>query len=126
MFHGGSLCISQHRGQPAIDVAPARHFRLGLSGASRSRGPARARTDRGRSRFAVSGFHNARKHGFKIRGCDPYSSARYFDGWSKDPELEPTDCDEPPVAPATLHLLKKGWRYHGLIDPDETPRSAQR
>jgi REP element-mobilizing transposase RayT len=71
-------------------------------------------------------LNNARKHGRKIRGCDPYSSARYFDGWSRDPKLEPTDCDASPVAPATLSLLKKGWRYHGLIDPDETPKSAQR
>ena len=66
---------------------------------------------------------NHRRHDRRRKGADIYSSARYFNGWRRAPQLPETDCDPPPVAPAQTHLLEKGWKYsrRGLIDPDETP-----
>jgi hypothetical protein len=66
-------------------------------------------------------LHNARRHGIQIEGADPYSSARYSDGFSKPIDLPPTSATDPPVAPPEASLLKSGWRYVGLIDPDEMP-----
>jgi hypothetical protein len=66
-------------------------------------------------------LHNARRHGIQIEGADPYSSARYSDGFSKPIDLPPTSATGPPVAPPEASLLKSGWRYVGLIDPDEMP-----
>lgn len=70
-------------------------------------------------------LHNARRHGANIEGADPYSSARYFDGFSRPIALPPTSATDPPVAPAETTLLKSGWRYIGLIDPDEMPAGAR-
>ena len=70
-------------------------------------------------------LHNARRHGSRIHGVDMYSSARYFDGFSKPHELPPPqDPSIVPVAKAKTHLLKKRWRWIGLIDVDETPTGA--
>jgi len=71
-------------------------------------------------------LHNARRHGARVRGVDELSSARYFDGWAKATGLPPPDESEaPPVAPPSTELLRKRWRYIGLIDPDETPRTKR-
>jgi REP element-mobilizing transposase RayT len=67
---------------------------------------------------------NARKHGHLftvLGGYDPFSTAQYFDGWSR-PLIG--YLEEPaPFTPVTARtwLLRAGWRKHGLIDPDEAP-----
>jgi REP element-mobilizing transposase RayT len=69
---------------------------------------------------------NARRHLVKagrrlpsISAIDPASSGRWFEGWVQAPERA---LDPPAVAPARTWLLRKGWRRHGLIRPDEIPR----
>ena len=81
---------------------------------------------------------NARKHGehtlaplhWSATYVDPYSSARYFDGFTRDigppttaiHNTETTGAaDATPVAPAETWLLRVGWRRHGLICPNATP-----
>jgi len=69
---------------------------------------------------------NARRH---ARGqgrsvaIDPGSSGRWFDGWLR---LLLQEDSGHPGAPAVARprtwLLRMGWRRHGLLDPDETPR----
>ena len=69
---------------------------------------------------------NHRRHGSRTRGPDPFSSGRYFDGWRhRGVDAEPGE--DSPVAPATTHLLTKGWKYsrRGLIDPDEVPGAVR-
>jgi REP element-mobilizing transposase RayT len=82
---------------------------------------------------------------------DPWSSARWFDGWARRPEFDvekerelrpalgpprelgpprgssPSATPPPTVvqAPATW-LLSVGWRHHGLLLPWETPGGAGR
>jgi hypothetical protein len=71
---------------------------------------------------------NARKHGAQ-RGerhsaawLDPFSSARWFDGWR---ELPAAPVPEPgPILAPRIWLLTTGWRRHGLIGTDETPSTA--
>jgi hypothetical protein len=53
---------------------------------------------------------------------DPASSSRWFSGWAQPTE---PPADAPAVAPARTWLLRTGWRRHGLIRPDEIPRSAR-
>jgi hypothetical protein len=66
-------------------------------------------------------FGNARKHGHRLQGLDPFSSASTFDGWrgrvreARDALLA--------VVPRTW-MLVKGWKWHGLLDPDATPGRA--
>lgn len=71
-------------------------------------------------------LNNFRKHeaqrGRKLasRWIDPCSSAVLFDGW-RDASTRPhVDRDLGTLPPRTW-LLSKGWRMHGLIDPDEIP-----
>jgi len=90
-------------------------------------------------------LQNLRRHGIHIAGPDPYSSAPEFEGWSPvgrrapDPREFPAgsrmggDSASAPqplrramrsAAPhAETWLLGIGWARHGLIDPNETPRS---
>ena len=79
---------------------------------------------------------NARKHGVHRRESlhwsetyiDPFSSARYFDGFTSGvgpPRLRNSDRALP-VAAAQTWLLRTGWRRHGLIDPNETPGRNRR
>jgi hypothetical protein len=72
---------------------------------------------------------NARRHA-KAAGAklgrlvrfDPASSARWFDGWRRDVEVESAPTDAPaPVARARTWLLTMGWRRHGLLDPADIP-----
>src|SRR5262249_57363352 len=76
-------------------------------------------------------LQNARRHGLELasawHGMDPFSSAWWFDGWSREDwrsGLSPPDT--PSVTPAKSWLLKTGWRRHGLIGITEGPadRSA--
>jgi putative transposase len=69
-------------------------------------------------------LQNYRKHAAQRgercgRGwTDPCSSARWFDGWSR----EVLRSNEPsPVAEPKTWFFAKGWQIHGLISPDETP-----
>lgn len=71
---------------------------------------------------------NARRHGIAPRRnpdwIDPFSSGRYFTGWSRAPRDGPAERDaDAPVAPAETWLLSVGWRRHGLIDPADVPRA---
>ncbi len=68
---------------------------------------------------------NARRHA-PARGragaIDPASSGRWFDGWRRLlTGGEHGDAGGPAVARPLTWLLRRGWRRHGLIDPDESP-----
>jgi REP element-mobilizing transposase RayT len=52
---------------------------------------------------------------------DPWSSAAWFDGWSKPP---PTGGGLPVVARPRTWLVTIGWRRHGLLRPGEKPGRA--
>lgn len=68
-------------------------------------------------------LNNARHHGL-IRGrtragwVDPYSSGTVFDGWRMEVGAAAFAV---PAARARTWLLTRGWRRHGLLDPDEAP-----
>jgi hypothetical protein len=49
---------------------------------------------------------------------DPYSSARWFDGWSQP---TPRPAAPAPVASPRTWLLATGWRRRGLIRAGEVP-----
>jgi REP element-mobilizing transposase RayT len=69
---------------------------------------------------------NARKHGTRLRGIDPASSGRWFDGWRG--RVDPRDAvgGGREVAAPRSWLLGVGWRRRGLIGVDETvPESAR-
>jgi REP element-mobilizing transposase RayT len=86
-----------------------------------------ARTPRDVRGLLVYVLQNARHHrGTQAprRGAwvDPYSSARFFDGWSRSVILDgPPPDGPPPVAPPHSWLLRVGWRRHGLVRPEEAP-----
>lgn len=69
---------------------------------------------------------NSRKHAAKTSrglppsavGLDPASSGRWFDGWTNTTAQA---SDEPAVRAPRTWLLQRGWRRHGLIDPNEVP-----
>ena len=76
-------------------------------------------------------MNNARRHGERLEaygGIDPFSSARYFDGWSRERWRRGLDppADEPCVVPAESWLLTEGWRRHGAIGPSEVPAAARK
>ncbi|MFN0006607.1 MAG: transposase [Planctomycetota bacterium] len=62
-------------------------------------------------------LHNARHHGLRVMGVDPYSSGPWFDGWRQGTVL----AGEGPAARARTWLLREGWRRHGLIGIEEDP-----
>jgi REP element-mobilizing transposase RayT len=59
-------------------------------------------------------LNNAAKHGVELpRGApDPYSSARWFDGWRGASKC---DSDSSPLTRARTWLLSVGWLRHGRI-----------
>jgi putative transposase len=64
-------------------------------------------------------LQNHRKHGHdRGQRVDPCSSALWFQGW-KD-QVRTTLSS--PVVTARTWLGRWGWRRHGLLDPNETPR----
>ncbi len=74
-------------------------------------------------------MQNARRHGEPtagwVGGVDPFSSARYFDGWRVAPALPAlAEGLAPVVSPARTWLLTTGWRRHGLIGVDEVPAAG--
>jgi REP element-mobilizing transposase RayT len=69
-------------------------------------------------------LHNAAKHGVAPMCVDPYSSARWFEGWDRA-----SNTREPPPNPlarAKTWLLSVGWLRHGriAIELGEIPTSA--
>jgi REP element-mobilizing transposase RayT len=91
-----------------------------------------ARTPRDVRHVLVYVLQNARHHEATRaprRGAwvDPYSSARFFDGWSRPVTLlGPPPDGPPPVAEPQGWLLRVGWRRHGLVRPEETPARGSR
>jgi hypothetical protein len=76
---------------------------------------------------------NRRKHASSAtqavgRDFDVCSSAWWLDGWDRPPSPlgPPYRADDPPVAPAETWLLQTGWKRHGLIRVDESPRLMAR
>jgi REP element-mobilizing transposase RayT len=67
-------------------------------------------------------LNNAVKHGCRLQRekLDPYSSARWFDGWTRAPSSsEPLTS---PLARAKTWLLSVGWSRHGRLELAETSR----
>jgi hypothetical protein len=64
-------------------------------------------------------LNNFRKHVRGARGLDPYSSARWFRGWTAGAPRG-TDASSP-VALATTWLGRVGWRKGGQLRVDELP-----
>lgn len=64
---------------------------------------------------------NARKHGAWSSRTrpDPLSSAAWFEGWR---ETLPEPAESAPTASARTWLLRRGWRFHGLIRIGDTPK----
>jgi REP element-mobilizing transposase RayT len=62
-------------------------------------------------------LQNARHHGLRLLGVDPYSSDPWFDGWKRGLVL----ASQGPAARARTWLLREGWRRHGLIGIEESP-----
>jgi len=65
-------------------------------------------------------MHNARHHGLHVLGIDPYSSGRWFNGWSRKMVF----ASRGPTTAARSWLLRVGWRLHGLIGIEEKLRTA--
>ena len=62
------------------------------------------------------------------KGCwvDAYSSGPWFDGWSRRIRRPKGCTGPPPHPPPRTWLLRRGWRKHPLIDPNEIPGRARR
>jgi REP element-mobilizing transposase RayT len=73
------------------------------------------------ARLKKAGMKNVTPLG-RARGVDSFSSARWFEGWRTALAARPTA--DPPVAEPRTWFLQRGWRLHGLIDPNEIPASA--
>jgi REP element-mobilizing transposase RayT len=79
-------------------------------------------------------INNARRHGEHRdvlphqlpTWLDPYSSARYFDGWHERCAMSMPPPGEPcPVAPAETWLLAQGWRKHGTVPMNTMPAAGR-
>lgn len=65
----------------------------------------------------LNAHKDASKIGHRIAGFDPYSSAKYFDGWADANPRPPPN--ERLVTRPRAWLLTTGWRRAGLIRTDE-------
>ena len=63
-------------------------------------------------------LHNARHHGLRVVGVDPFSSGAWFDGWR---ELAARATRASPCATAATWLLSVGWCRAGYIGVAESP-----
>ncbi len=68
---------------------------------------------------------NTRKHtrGRCAPGIDPFSSMRWFEGFS-GPVLPANRDGEPEVSTPYIQALKRCWQYLGRISPSEIPGQA--
>ncbi len=82
------------------------------------------RTPREVRRALAYVLQNARKHGVRLFGIDPFSSASAFDGWDV-PSRKRTGAAPPVSAPLTW-LMRIGWMRHGRVRLDESPRVGPR
>ena len=105
----------------AVRLAKAVNRRLGRRGRVwDSRYHSRLlRTPREVRNALVYVLNNWRKHLRSVVGLDPASSARFFDGWRG---VVPV-AGAIPVARARTWLVRVGWRRHGAIAVDESPRT---
>jgi len=68
-------------------------------------------------------LQNARHHGIRLLGIDPFSSGAWFDGWRAKLALA---ADLPPIlAPPRTWLLVEGWLRHGRIGLEEFPARSE-
>src|SRR5262249_50932846 len=66
-------------------------------------------------------LQNWAKHLRGVRGLDPRSSARWFEGWRIPPPRPPGFA---PIRAPRTWLARVGWRQHGALRIDEVPRDA--
>jgi hypothetical protein len=64
---------------------------------------------------------NARHHGIRIAGIDPFSSGAWFDGWKE--QLRIRGSLPQILVAARTWLLRVGWTRHGRIGIGESPAS---
>ncbi len=71
-------------------------------------------------------LNNARKHGVRIAGVDPFSSGCVFDGWREGMVARPPLANllASVVVPPRTWLLAVGWLRHGRIRIREVPASS--
>jgi putative transposase len=127
---------SLSRGMTGVSVRLARAFNraLGRHGAvwSERYHSRDLRTPREVRNALVYVLMNRRKHTMMaaipaIAHLDVCSSARWFDGWAVPPSSEPPSTTEvPPVVPPETWLARKGWKVHGLIRIEESPKRDRR
>ncbi len=68
-------------------------------------------------------LNNRYKHGSRTsKTLDPYASGAWFSGWRESFTIEGIDDIPLHVAEPRSWLLKVGWRRHGRIRLDESPR----
>jgi hypothetical protein len=65
-------------------------------------------------------LQNARHHGLRLFGVDPFSSGPWFEGW-KTRLAGLLDLPAKATAAARTWLLCEGWLRHGRIGIDESP-----
>jgi hypothetical protein len=69
-------------------------------------------------------INNYKKHFRVLDGrprIDPFSSARWFQGWTA---IRVADDGERPTPTAQTVLLARAWQKHGFLHPGEVPRCA--
>ena len=64
--------------------------------------------------------HHSRRRWARLE-VDPFSSAKWFDGWGGPVDCARLSTTRPGAHPKTW-LLEKGWRWLGLLSPSEVPR----
>lgn len=113
------MCLSRGMQGLSIRMARAAHRALGHRGRIfEDRYHAHALKTPTETRNALLYvLQNWVKHG-AAGGLDPWSSAEFFDGWSRPPR---SNGAAPIVASGRTWLVTIGWRRHGLLRPTERP-----
>jgi REP element-mobilizing transposase RayT len=118
--------VSLSRGMQRLDarIARAVNDAIGARGSFwRERYHARElQTPRSVRNAIVYVLMNAKKHGYRLVGADPLSSAPWFDGFAQRTAF---DAGESPVRAPRTWLAGVGWRRRGLIRVDERPHTPQ-